>query len=101
MKILFYIVFVIGLLRLVSLFSVIIIELYHKLKSKFKNEDNNYVELIKSEGYYKADWFYIIPTISSTITHCKTRTYLEFNVKWLSLNYYLCYHLNYEEDDEP
>ena len=99
MKILFYIVFIIGLLRLVSLFSVIVIELYHKVKSKFKNEDNTYLELVKTEGMYKASWFYIIPTIGATITNTEKKTYLEFTIKWLVLEYYLCYALKYDDDE--
>ena len=72
------------------------IELYHRVKSKFKNEDNTYLELVKTEGLYKASWFYIIPTVGVTIT---SKTYLEFSIKWLVLEYYLCYRLKYDDDD--
>ena len=76
------------MLKLVSLFILCVIEIYHRI---VKVEING---IDKSYGIYKDDSWYIIPTISI----CKSGKYFEITVKWLCFQYYSSY--NIDKDDE-
>ena len=88
MKILIIILSIIGLLKLVSLFILCIIEIYHSIVKVYING------VTKQYGAYKNDSWYIIPTISI----CKSGKYFEIIAEWLCFQYYSCY--NIDKDDE-
>lgn len=88
MKILLIILSVIGLLRVVSLFILICVETYYKIKKI------DIVGIRRSHGIYKTYEWYIIPTIKFSFTN----GYFEPSFKWLKFEYYCCYSIN--KDDE-
>lgn len=88
MKILLIILSIIGLLKLVSLFILCVIEIYHRIVKI----DINGVD--KSYGIYKDDSWYIIPTIRVS----KYNQYFEIIVEFLCFQYYSSYKV--DKDDE-
>ena len=88
MKILLIILSIIGLLKLVSLFILCVIEIYHRI---VKVDING---ITKQYGVYKDDSWYIIPTIRIS----KSGKYFEIIVEWLCFQYYSAY--NIDKDDE-
>ena len=88
MKVLIIILSIIGLLKLVSLFILFVIEMYHCVINK------NINGIDKSYGIYRNDNWYIIPTISIS----KTNKYFEIMMYWLCFQYYSAY--NIDKDDE-
>ena len=87
MKILLIILSIIGLLKLVSLFILCCIEIYHKIK------DIDIDGVRKDSGVYKTECFYIIPSISFTISG----KFFEINFNWLYFEYYCAYNINKDE----
>lgn len=89
MKTILIILAIIGLLKLVSLFIMVYIEI------KFKLKPDGYIELEKTYGVFKTEYFYIIPTIAFN----KCGKYFEVSFRWLIFDYYSAYKLKYEEDE--
>ena len=87
MKILLIILSIIGLLKLVSLFILCIIEIYHRIVKV----DINGID--KSYGIYKDDSWYIIPTIRIS----KCNQYFEIMVEFLCFQYYASYKIDKDE----
>ena len=79
---------IIGLLKLVSLFILCIIEIYHRIIKVYING------ITKEYGVYKDDSWYIIPTIRIS----KSSKYFEIMVEWLCFQYYSSYKI--DKDDE-
>ena len=90
MKILLIILSIIGLLKLVSLFILCVIEIYHRI---IKIDING---VTKQYGIYKDDSWYIIPTIRIS----KTNKYFEIIVEWLCFQYYSCYNIDKGDDEQ-
>ena len=88
MKILLIVLSIIGLLKLVSLFILCIIEIYHRIVKV------NINGITKEYGMYKDDSWYIIPSIKVS----KSGKYFEINVEWLCFQYYSAYKI--DKDDE-
>ena len=88
MKILIIILSIIGLLKLVSLFTLCVIEIYCSYK------DKNINGIKKSYGIYRDDSWYIIPTIRVS----KSNEYFEIMIEFLCFQYYSAYHI---DKDEP
>lgn len=78
---------VLGSLKLVSLFILLIIELYHSITKKHING------IEKTYGIYKDTQFYFIPTISIS----KSSKCFGVNCYWLWFVYYNCYRIDDEE----
>lgn len=90
MKILLIILLIIGLLKLVSLFVLCVIEIYHLI---VKVDIDG---ITKQYGIYKVDSWHIIPTIRiSKIGKC-----LEIIVEWLCFQYYSCYNIDKDDDEK-
>lgn len=89
MKTILIILAIIGLLKLVSLFIMVCIEI------KFKLNPNGYVEMEKTYGLFKLEGFYIIPTV----TFNKCGKYFEVSFRWLIFDCYSAYRLKYEGDE--
>ena len=87
MKILLIILSIIGLLKLVSLFILCGIEIYHRIK------DIDIDGVRKDSGVYKTEWFYVIPSIKFTISE----KFFEINLNWLYFEYYCVYNINNDE----
>lgn len=87
MKFLIITLIVLGSLKLVSLFIMLIIELYHAITKK----DINGIQ--KTYGIYKDTQFYLIPTIG----FIKSSKHLEISCHWLWFVYYNCYRIDDEE----
>lgn len=90
MKILLIILLIIGLLKLVSLFILCVIEIYYR---SIKKDING---ITKEYGIYKADSWYIIPTIS----FCESSKYFEIIAEWLCFQYYSCYNINKDDEEK-
>lgn len=90
MKILLIILLIIGLLKLVSLFILCVIEIYHRI---VKVDING---ITKQYGVYKDDSWYIIPTIRIS----KSGKYFEIIVEWLCFQYYSCYNIDKDDDEQ-
>ena len=88
MKILLIILFIIGLLKLVSLFILCVIEIYYRIVGISING------IRRDSGIYKDEELYIIPTIYFN----KCSKYLEVSVCFLYFKYYSAYSAN--NDDE-
>ena len=89
MKTILIILAIIGLLKLVSLFIMIVIEV------RFLFRPKGYIEIEKDYGLYRTDKLYIIPTIGIS----KTGKFFEISAYWLYTEYYAAYNLKYEEDE--
>ena len=87
MKIILIILAIIGLLKLVSLFILCGIEIYHKIK------EIDIDGVRKDSGIYKTDYFYIIPSIKAIISG----EYFEISLVWLCFEYYCAYKINKDE----
>ena len=90
MKILLIILSIIGLLKLVSLFILALLQIYHYIKG------NKAVEAHRDSCFYIEDSFYILPTI--TISY--TSKYFEIMFHWLKFAYYEAICLEFENDKE-
>lgn len=90
MKILLIILSIIGLLKLVSLFILCVIEIYHRIIKKYING------ITKQYGIYKDDSWYIIPTIRVS----KSVKYFEIMVEWLCFQYYSSYNIDKDDDEK-
>ena len=90
MKILIIILSIIGLLKLVSLFILALLQIYHYIKG------NNVTEAHRDSCFYIEDSFYILPTI--TISY--TSKYFEIMFHWLKFEYYEATCLEFENDKE-
>ena len=90
MKILLIILSIIGLLKLVSLFILCCIEIYHYI---VKVDING---ITKEYGIYNNDMWYIIPTISFS----KCGKYFEFMIYWLCFQYYSSYKIDKDEEEK-
>ena len=89
MKIILIILAIIGLLKLVSLFILLMSQLYYHIKGKQS------IELHRdSLFYFSMENFYIIPTVK-----IYNSTYLEIEIYWLGVEYYQAYKMEFE--DEP
>lgn len=75
------------MLKLVSLFILCIIEIYHRIIDEFING------ISKSYGIYKDDSWYIIPTIRVS----KCNQYFEIMVEFLCFQYYASYKIDKDE----
>ena len=87
MKILLIILIILGSLKLVSLFILCIIEIYHRI---VKIDIDG---IIKQYGIYKNYSWYIIPTISIS----KCNQYFEIIVNFLCFQYYSSYKIDKNE----
>lgn len=87
MKILLIILSIIGLLKLVSLFILCVIEIYHSI---VKVDIDG---ITKEYGIYKDDSWYIIPTIRVS----KCNKYFEIMVEFLCFQYYASYKIDKNE----
>ena len=81
---------VIGLLKLVSLFILIVLQLYNKLKG------NPICTANKDYCFYITDSFYVIPTIEIT----KAGKYFEIAFYWLKFQYYEATKFEYEKEEK-
>lgn len=90
MNIILIILSIIGLLKLVSLFILALLQIYHYIKG------NKVVEAHRDSCFYIEDNFYIFPTIA--ISH--TSRYFEIMFHWLKLEYYEATCLTFEKDEE-
>ena len=90
MKILLIILSIIGLLKLVSLFILALLQIYHYIKG------NKAVEAHRDSCFYIEDSFYILPTISISYTG----KYFEIMFHWLKFAYYEAICLEFENDKE-
>ena len=90
MKILLIILSIIGLLKLVSLFILCIIEIYHRIVKV------DITGVTKEYGVYRDDSWYIIPTIRIS----KSCKYFEIIVDWLCFQYYSCYNIDKDEEEK-
>ena len=88
MKILIIILSIIGLLKLVSLFILALLQIYHYIKG------NKAVEAHRDSCFYIEDSFYILPTISISYTD----KYFEIMFHWLKFEYYEVTNLEFEND---
>ena len=87
MKILLLILSIIGLLKIVSLFILCIIEIYHRIVKI------NIDGITKQHSIYKSDSWYIIPTISIS----KSTQWFEIIVEFLCFQYYASYKIDKNE----
>lgn len=87
MKTVLIILSIIGLLKLVSLFILCIIEIYHRIIKVDINGIN------KNYGIYRDNYWYIIPTIKVY----KHDEYFEFVIEWLCFVCYSSYKINKDE----
>ena len=76
------------MLKLVSIFILCVIEIYHRI---VKVDING---ITKQYGIYKDDSWYIIPTIRFS----KCGKYFEIMAHWLCFQYYSSYRI--DKDDE-
>ena len=90
MKVVLIILSVIGSLKLLSLFILALLQIYHYIKG------NKVVEAHRDSCFYIEDNFYIFPTIA--ISH--TSRYFEIMFHWLKLEYYEAIGLEFEKDKE-
>ena len=90
MKILLIILSIIGLLKLVSLFILCCIEIYHRI---VKIDING---IKKHYGIYNDGQWYIIPTISFS----KEGKYFELMMYWLCFQYYSSYIIDKDEEEK-
>ena len=90
MKILLIILSIIGLLKLVSLFILVLLQIYYYIKG------NNVIEAHRDSCFYIEDNFYILPTI--TISY--TGKYFEIMFHWLKFEYYEATCLEFENNKE-
>lgn len=91
MKEILIILSIIGLLKLVSLFILCIIEIYHRI---IKVDING---VTRQCGIYKNnDGWYIIPTIKVS----KYSNYFEITIEWLCFQYYSCYNIDKDEEEK-
>jgi hypothetical protein len=90
MKILIIILSIIGLLKLVSLFILVLLQIYHFIKG------NKVIEAHRDSCFYIENNFYILPTI--VISH--TTKYVEVTVHWLCIEYYEATCFEFEKDKE-
>lgn len=90
MNIILIILSIIGLLKLVSLFILALLQIYHYIKG------NKVVEAHRDSCFYIESNFYILPTIA--ISH--TSRYFEIMFHWLKLEYYEAICLDFEKDEE-
>lgn len=81
---------IIGLLKLVSLFILCVIEIYHRIVKVYIDG------ISKSYGIYKDDSWYIIPTIRVS----KCGQYFEIMVNWLCFQYYSSYKVDKDEEEK-
>ena len=81
---------IIGLLKLVSLFILALLQIYHYIKG------NKVVEAHRDSCFYIEASFYILPTIE--ISH--TSRYFEIMFHWLKLEYYEATCFTFEKDEE-
>ena len=88
MKILIITLSIIGLLKLVSLFILALLQIYHYIKG------NKAVEAHRDSCFYIEDSFYILPTISISYTG----KYFEIMFHWLKFEYYEVTNLEFEND---
>ena len=88
MKILIITLSIIGLLKLVSLFILALLQIYHYIKG------NKAVEAHRDSCFYIEDSFYIFPTISISYTG----KYFEIMFHWLKFEYYEVTNLEFEND---
>lgn len=88
MKILIITLSIIGLLKLVSLFILALLQIYHYIKS------NSVIEAHRDSCFYIEDNFYILPTISISYTG----KYFEIMFHWLKFEYYEVTNLEFEND---
>ena len=86
MKILIIILSIIGLLKLVSLFILALLQIYHYIKG------NKAIEAHRDSCFYIEDSFYILPTISISYTG----KYFEIMFHWLKFEYYEVTNLEFE-----
>ena len=89
MKILIITLFIIGLLKLVSLFILALLQIYYYIKG------NKVVEAHRDSCFYIEENFYIIPTIA--VSH--TGKYYEIIFHWLKFEYYEATALEFENDE--
>ena len=87
MKILLIILSIIGLLKLVSLFILALLQIYHYIKG------NKVIEAHRDSCFYIGDNFYIFPTIAISYTK-----YIEVTVHWLCIEYYESTCLEFENE---
>ena len=90
MKILLIILSIIGLLKLVSLFILALLQIYHYIKG------NKVIEAHRDSCFYIEDNFYILPTIA--ISH--TGKYFEIMFHWLKFEYYETTGLEFENEEK-
>ena len=90
MKILLIVLSIIGLLKLVSLFILALLQIYHYIKG------NKVIEAHRDSCFYIEDSFYILPTV--TISY--TGKYFEIMFHWLKFEYYEGTGLEFEKDEE-
>ena len=90
MKILLIILSIIGLLKLVSLFILCCIEIYHRIVKV----DINGID--KSYGVYKDDSWYIIPTIRIS----KCNQCFDIMVEFLCFQYYSSYKIDKDDKEK-
>lgn len=90
MKILIITLSIIGLLKLVSLFILALLQIYHYIKS------NKVIEAHRDSCFYIEDNFYIFPTISISYAG----KYFEIMFHWLKFAYYEATCLEFENYKE-
>ena len=90
MKILIIILSIIGLLKLVSLFILALLQIYHYIKG------NKAIEAHRDSCFYIEDSFYILPTVAISCTG----KYFEIIFHWLKFEYYEATSLEFEKDEE-
>ena len=80
------------MLKLVSLFILALLQIYHYIKG------NKVIEAHRDSCFYIENNFYILPTI--VISH--TTKYVEVIIHWLCIEYYeaTCLEFENEEKDE-
>ena len=81
---------IIGLLKLVSLFILALLQIYHYIKG------NKVIEAHRDSCFYIEDSLYILPTIQISYTS----RYFEIMFHWLKLEYYEAIGLEFEKDKE-
>ena len=81
---------IIGLLKLVSLFILALLQIYHYIKG------NRIVEAHRDSCFYIEDSLYILPTIQISYTS----RYFEIMFHWLKIEYYEATGFTFEKDKE-
>ena len=90
MIILIIILSIIGLLKLVSLFILALLQIYHYIKG------NKVIEAHRDFCFYIEDILYILPTVAISYTG----EYFEIMFHWLKFEYYEATGLEFKKDKE-